>query len=167
MIKFTPNTKQVTGFVNDTIDANDKAMIKMLNSLGLEIIKDALTKPPTPRIDTGQARGSWSIKVGFLPVKYNDGRFGQNKASGMLSPETTGMRPYEVRVGFNVPYAYNIHEGVFENGDEMGFGVKSEAATPKTGNFFLSQKFETRKKVWLDRSQEWYADFIVKEFKAL
>lgn len=167
MIKFTPNTKQVTGFVNDTIDANDKAMIKMLNFLGLQIINDALTKPPTPRIDTGQARGSWSIKVGFLPVKYNDGSLGYKKASNMLSPETDGMKRYEVRVGFNVPYAYNIHEGVFENGDEMKFGVKSEAATPKTGNFFLSQKFETRKKVWLDRSQEWYADFVVKEFKAL
>jgi len=167
MIKFSSNRDEVLGFVNDTIDANDKAMIKMLNFLGLEIIKDALTKAPTPRIDTGQARGSWSIKVGFLPVQYNDGRFGQGKASGMLSPETTGMQRYEVRVGFNIPYAYNIHEGVFENGDEMPLGKKSEAATPKAGNFFLSQKFETRKKVWLDRSQEWYADFIVKEFKAL
>ena len=167
MMKFKPDNDSVLGFVSDTIDANDKAMIKMLNFLGLEIIKDALTKAPTPRIDTGQARGSWSIKVGFLPVQYNDGRFGQGKASGMLSPETTGMQRYEVRVGFNIPYAYNIHEGVFENGDEMPLGKKSEAATPKAGNFFLSQKFETRKKVWLDRSQEWYADFIVKEFKAL
>ena len=167
MMKFKPDNDSVLGFVSDTIDANDKAMIKMLNFLGLEIIKDALTKAPTPRIDTGQARGSWSIKVGFLPVQYNDGRFGQGKASGMLSPETTGMQRYEVRVGFNIPYAYNIHEGVFENGDEMPLGKKSEAATPKAGNFFLSQKFETRKKVWLDRSQEWYSDFIVKEFKAL
>ena len=167
MIKFSSNRDEVLGFVNDTIDANDKAMIKMLNSLGLEIIKDALTKAPTPRIDTGQARGSWSIKVGFLSVQYNDGRFGQGKASGMLSPEISGMRKYEVRVGFNVPYAYNIHEGVFENGDEMPLGKTSEAATPKAGNFFLSQKFETRKKVWLDRSQEWYSDFIVKEFKSL
>jgi len=167
MMKFKPDNDSVLGFVSDTIDANDKAMIKMLNFLGLQIIKDALTKPPTPRIDTAQARGSWSIKVGFLPVQYNDGRFGQGKASGMLSPETTGMQRYEVRVGFNIPYAYNIHEGVFENGDEMPLGKKSEAATPKAGNFFLSQKFETRKKVWLDRSQEWYSDFIVKEFKAL
>lgn len=167
MMKFKPDNDSVLGFVNNTIDANDKAMIKMLNSLGLEIIKDALTKPPTPRIDTGQARGSWSIKVGFMPIKYNDGRFGQGKASNMLSPETTGMRPYEVRVGFNVPYAYNIHEGIKEDGSEMGYGIKSEAATPKAGNFFLSSKFVSRKDVWLKRSQEWYADFIVKEFKAL
>lgn len=167
MIKFSSNRDDVLGFVNDTIDANDRAMIKMLNFLGLEIIKDAIRKPPTPRIDTGQARGSWSIKVGFTPIKYNDGSLGQSKANSMLPPEISGMQRYEVRVGFNVPYAYNIHEGVFENGDEMKFGVKSEAATPKTGNFFLSKKFDRRKKVWLDRSQEWYADFIVKEFKAL
>ena len=165
MIKFKQDNDSVTALVTNVIDSNDKAMAGMLNFLGLQIINDAIRKPPTPRIDTGQARGSWSIKVGFTPIKYNDGSLGQSKANSMLPPEISGMQRYEVRVGFNVPYAYNIHEGVHEDGRKMGFGIKSEAATPKTGNFFLSSKFETRKAEWLKRSQEWYADLLVKEFK--
>ena len=165
MIKFKPDNDSVTALVNNIIDSNDKAMVGMLNYLGLQIINDAIRKPPTPRIDTGQARGSWSIKVGFTAIKYNDGSLGQSKANNMLPPEISGMQKYEVRVGFNVPYAFNIHEGVFENGDEMKFGVKSLAATPKTGNFFLSSKFKTRKAEWLKHSQEWYADLLIKEFK--
>ena len=163
-LQFKYDKLGVQEFVTATIDGNHNAVERTLNALGFLILQDAITKPPTPRIDTGQARGSWSIKVGSKPVIYSDGSIGgYSKPSGMLSPETAGMRTYELRVGFNVPYAYNIHEGFHENGDVMKFGDKSEAATPKTGNFFLSSKFVTREKVWLARSQEWYTDFLKKE----
>jgi hypothetical protein len=146
--------------------ANEKAMFRMMDFLGRQIIADALTIPPTPRIDTGQARGSWSIKIGSLPVKYSDGSIGSyTKPSGMLSPEISGMNKFDLRVGFNVPYAYNIHEGEHEDGREMKFGIKSQNATPRTGNFFLSSKIKTREKIWMKRSSDLYNDFLKQELK--
>lgn len=166
-LEFKFNSKNVIDFVKGALDANHNASRKTLNFLGMQIVRDAVMMPPTPRIDTGNARGSWSIKVGNDAIKYSDGSIaGYSKPKNMLSPEVSGMQTYELRVGFNVPYAYAIHEGVHEDGRIMGFGLKSEDARPKTGNFFLSSKFKTREKEWLRRAATWYTDFLIEEMKA-
>jgi hypothetical protein len=123
-----------------------KAAKKSLYHIGEQIVKDAVTKPPTPRIDTGNLRGGWSISVGGQVLV-------ENKKSGSLAPEITGMKNLELRVGFNMPYALQMERGI-RNGKEIGFGVKSIQATPRTGNHFLGSKIRNKGKLYEKRLQE-------------
>lgn len=114
--------------------------------LGAMIVNDAVTKPPTPRIDTGNLRGSWSIALA--------GRlFNKGNSQGQLSPDTNGMQKFELRVGFNMPYA-SIMESGMRKGKAIGFGVKSQRATPRTGNHFLETKIKNKQRIYLKFLQE-------------
>lgn len=114
--------------------------------LGAMIVNDAVTKPPTPRIDTGNLRGSWSIALA--------GRlFNKGNSQGQLSPDTNGMQKFELRVGFNMPYS-SIMESGMRKGKAIGFGVKSQRATPRAGNHFLETKIKNKQRIYLKFLQE-------------
>lgn len=114
--------------------------------VGAMIVNDAVTKPPTPRIDTGNLRGSWSIALA--------GRlFNKGNSQGQLSPDTNGMQKFELRVGFNMPYS-SIMESGMRKGKAIGFGVKSQRATPRAGNHFLETKIKNKQRIYLKFLQE-------------
>lgn len=114
--------------------------------VGAMIVNDAVTKPPTPRIDTGNLRGSWSIALA--------GRlFNKGNSQGQLSPDTNGMQKFELRVGFNMPYSSIMESGI-RKGKAIGFGVKSQRATPRAGNHFLETKIKNKQRIYLKFLQE-------------
>lgn len=110
-----------------------------LGKVGSEIAKDAATHPPTPRIDTGNLRGSWAVTVGKNTVITGDKYQGGQETGQDL----------ELRVGFNMPYAASMEFGT-RNGKPIGFGIKSRNATPKAGNFFLRTKINNKALAYLD-----------------
>ncbi len=115
--------------------------------VGAMVVNDAVTKPPTPRIDTGNLRGSWSIALA--------GRlFSKGGSKGQLAPDISGMKKFELRVGFNMPYSALMEDGVYDDGREVGFGVKSLLAKPNTGNHFLSTKIKNKQRIYLKFLQE-------------
>lgn len=110
-----------------------------LAKVGMEIAKDAATHPPTPRIDTGNLRGSWAVSVGRnLFAVGSSGKQNTDFGSDL-----------ELRVGFNVPYALQNETGLI-NGHPMGFGQKSKNAAPKTGNWFLKTKIDNKARIYLE-----------------
>lgn len=121
-----------------------------LGQVGSEIAKDAVTHPPTPRIDTGNLRGSWAVTVGKNTVITGD-KYPGGQAIG---------QDLELRVGFNVPYAAKNEFGTV-NGKPMGFGIKSRNATPKPGNFFLRTKIDNKARIYLQH----LAKFLGAELK--
>lgn len=118
----------------------NKARLKSaLFEVGSQIVNDAVTKPPTPRIDTGALRGSWSIAVGGKLVLTGNPK---------VKPEINNMGEIELRVGFNTPYAAIMESGK-RKGKKIEFGVKSLAATPRTGDHFLETKLKNKERVYL------------------
>lgn len=115
--------------------------------LGSMIVNDAVTKPPTPRIDTGNLRGSWSIALAGRLFKNGD-------SPGQIKPDVEGMKRFELRIGFNMPYALDMHEGIRKDGTEVGYGAKSILAKPNTGNYFLSTKINNKQKIYLKFLQD-------------
>lgn len=110
-----------------------------LGKVGLEIAKDAVSHPPTPRIDTGNLRGSWAVSVGRNMF-----------ATGTLGKQNDELgQDLELRVGFNVPYALPNETGL-NRGRPQGFGQKSRNATPKPGNWFLKTKIQNKARIYLE-----------------
>jgi hypothetical protein len=128
-----------------------------LTQLGSMIVSDAVTKPFTPRIDTGNLRGSWSIAVASKLRAVNVAGVPKKISKGQLSPDINGMGNLELRVAFNMPYSAVMEEGKRKwkgKTQIMGLGVKSLAATPRTGNHFLETKIKNKQKVYLKFLQE-------------
>ena len=156
MFSNTVNNKLLDKKIKSLESNLKKNSQESLYKLGGLIVSDAVNKPPTPRIDTGNARGSFSISVGNKV-------FENNKKGKSLNPSLSS-NPFELRVGFNMPYAKNIEFGYIINSKgkklPMGFGVKSQNAKPSTGNFFLKTKLKNKKEIYVKKLGEFFGDTL-------
>ena len=141
MIDFKVNT-DLTKFFKKGI--NKDVIRQGLYETGVNIVNDAIRKPPTPRIDEGNLRGSFSISVGKKIMKKGKPK----DVSKLLPPYVDGASDLELRVGFNVSYAKIMETGVRDE-KEIGLGPKSKLAKPRAGNFFLSTKIKNKSRVYL------------------
>lgn len=90
---------------------NEKATKDALYKVGIAIINKA--EPLVPILE-GNLVGSASITVGKEVKQYNS----QTSDSGISSrpPILAGAKPFELRVGYNMPYAHRLHEYPFNPG---------------------------------------------------
>lgn len=151
-------TVQLKGF-QTRLNKIEKSFINnakiSLKNVGERILNDALMLAPTPRINTGNLRGSYFVSVGNkIYVQSTKG----NSNSVQTSTENFGLR-----VGFTMPYSEEAHEGFINTPKGkivMGFGGKSKKATPKTGNFFLSEKIKKFGKKYIELFEEFFKDSL-------
>lgn len=142
ILTFNFNTSNLIKRFKEGLDKTQ--LKKAFFELGSQIVNDAVTKPPTPRIDTGALRGSWSIAVGGKLISTGNPK---------VKPEINNMGELELRVGFNTPYAAIMESGK-RKGKKIKFGVKSLAATPRTGDHFLETKLKNKERVYLKFLQD-------------
>lgn len=116
------------------INENDKATNQALIRVGTAIIN--ATEPLVP-VDEGNLVGSFSISVGKVVKQEEKVQNGQNPTNP-LPPDVKGAVKNELRVGFNMPYAYRLHEYPFNP------GVKSkEKGISKPGYKFMTRAIRT------------------------
>lgn len=133
---------KISSSFNDSITPGMQRLIDLfpeirrlaLAKAGAALVNDAVREDPTPPIDTGNLRGSWSLIVEDKIMK-------QGNEPGSVSADAGAGRAI---VGFNTPYAAYQHEGISKSGMPLQPGPKSERAG-NTGPKFLEKKLNDRK----------------------
>lgn len=118
ILEYSENVTQgLEKYLKESREGTEKA----LRVVGMRIVQDAVTKPPTVPIKTGFLRGSWSVYV-------------NRKRSGGTQGPSNGDSDGLI-VAFNTPYAAARHEEGWQPGEV------SERAN--AGPKWLSSKLET------------------------
>jgi hypothetical protein len=141
--------KQLKEFNKIWLKRFDKSIKNALMKFGFDIVDDAINTPNTPRIDTGNLRGSHSVVFGDKEII--------KKKGNPLSPDKDNLKNLEMRVGFNMPYAEEMETGKRKDGSLVGFGAKSRLAG-NTGNKFLGDKIKRNNLKYINRLAEHIED---------
>jgi hypothetical protein len=118
----------------EILKKNDKAVNSALYQVGIVIVNRA--EPLVP-IKEGNLVGSFSISVGkriYVEEKVQNGK----NAQAPNAPDIKGTNKNELRVGYNMPYAWRLHEFPFKPGEKS-----REKGVTKPGYKWLTRTIAT------------------------
>jgi len=112
---------------------------KGLGKAMLDLMNDCVMEVPTVPLKEGFLRGSASVFVQNTLVATGEGLSGAKAGKANTShAEGIGLGKYVGVIGFNVPYAAKMHEGVDFHFSE-----------PSSGPKYLESKLITKKNVYM------------------
>ena len=102
----TLDTKKFDASIKALIKENNAATKSALYKIGVVIVNEA--EPLVPILE-GNLVGSASISIGKRVMQFSP----EGQA---VAPKTGDAKDNELRVGYNMPYAYRLHEFPFNPG---------------------------------------------------